>query len=209
MSGSASFCFEAGKALLRALDAHERGSDPTRLLDGEVTEVEARWACSAIKLKEDAGWLVVPKTEPVQFAESGRRVRAFDSGKYGGRSKHYDMTWLAANADAVSLGSLTLAEGAGAHSSFSGGAGGAITVVAAGDSTDGKYYVMVAQDGSEDKVELGAALLQVGAEMTAFGGAAAVEDETDVVASLRGEGATVAKVRKGVALLGELGCKTA
>ena len=79
MSGSASFCFEAGKALLRALDAHERGSDPARLLDGEVTEVEARWACSAIKLKEDAGWLVVPKSEPVQFAESGRRVRAFDS----------------------------------------------------------------------------------------------------------------------------------
>ena len=49
----------------------------------------------------------------------------------------------------------------------------------------------------------------MGAEMTAFGGAAAVADETDVAASLRGEGATVAKVRQVVAFLGELGCKTA
>ena len=44
MSGSASFCFGAGKALLQALDQHERGSDPARLLDGEVTEVEERYA---------------------------------------------------------------------------------------------------------------------------------------------------------------------
>ena len=64
---------------MQALDQHERGSDPARLLDGEVTEVEARWACSAIKLKENAGWLVVPKTEAaleVPAAETVAPARA-------------------------------------------------------------------------------------------------------------------------------------
>ena len=86
MRGVANVFVEAGEALVAALDRHEREHDPAKLLDGEEAEVARRWACSAVQLRAGAGWLVVPRADPVQFSESGRRVRAFDSGKFGGRS---------------------------------------------------------------------------------------------------------------------------
>ena len=143
MSGTVNFLYGAGKALIVALDKHEREHDPAKLLEGPESEVAERWACSAVKLKDNAGWLVVPRADPVKF-EGGRRVRAFDGGKYGGRSKYYAMEWLQSNAEAVALGALTLADGGGAHSVFPGGLVGAdSTVRGRDDSTDGKYYVEV------------------------------------------------------------------
>ena len=106
--------YQAGRALLTQLDKHEQASDPTLLLAGSESEVEKRWACSAIKLKQDAGWLVVPKAGPVQEGET-RRVRALADGKYTGRAKYYGLPWLQANAEAVALGVLVLADGAGKH----------------------------------------------------------------------------------------------
>ena len=108
--------FEAGKALIAALDRHERERDPARLLDGSESELTERWAGSAVKLKDHAGWLVVPGSNPVRVASGGRQVRAFDGGVFGGRPKYYGMAWLVANADAVALSSLTLADGAGSRS---------------------------------------------------------------------------------------------
>ena len=70
MSGMANVFAEAGKALVAALDEHEREHDPARLLDGADDEVAERWACSAVQLKAGAGWLVVPRADPVQFSES-------------------------------------------------------------------------------------------------------------------------------------------
>ena len=59
-AGEGNVFYQAGRALLTQLDKHEQASDPTLLLAGSESEVEKRWACSAIKLKQDAGWLVVP-----------------------------------------------------------------------------------------------------------------------------------------------------
>ena len=42
--------FDAGKALVAALDKHERERDPSELLDGTDSEVARRWACSAVQL---------------------------------------------------------------------------------------------------------------------------------------------------------------
>ena len=64
MSGAANVFFDAGKALMTALEKHERERDPSKLLDGPDSEVARRWACSAVQLKDGAGWLVVPKSEP-------------------------------------------------------------------------------------------------------------------------------------------------
>ena len=51
MSGAVNIFFEAGKALLAALDRYARESDPARLLEGADDEVAGRWACSAVQLK--------------------------------------------------------------------------------------------------------------------------------------------------------------
>ena len=67
MSGTVNIFFEAGKALVAALDRHEREHDPAKLLEGPEGEVAERWACSAVKLKDNAGWLVVPRSDPVRF----------------------------------------------------------------------------------------------------------------------------------------------
>ena len=101
MSGG-NFFFEAGKALVLALDKHERDTDPSKLLDGGEGEVMRRWACSAVKLHADAGWLVVPKADPVQVGQ--RRVRAYEGGKFSGRTKYYGQDWLLANAAARGAG---------------------------------------------------------------------------------------------------------
>ena len=85
MSGTGNVFVEAGKALVLALDQYERGNDPARLLDGPEYEVAERWTCSAVQLKAGKGWLVVPRADPVQFAESGRRIRAFSGGKYSSK----------------------------------------------------------------------------------------------------------------------------
>ena len=133
------FFSEAGTALIAALDRHERERDPARLLDGSESELTERWAGSAVKLKDHAGWLVVPGSNPVRVASGGRQVRAFDGGVFGGRPKYYGMAWLVANADAVALGSLTLADGAGSRSTFRDGLTGDDTkLVAENDSTDGQ-----------------------------------------------------------------------
>ena len=78
--------YQAGRALLTQLDKHEQASDPTLLLAGSESEVEKRWACSAIKLKQDAGWLVVPKAGPVQMGDT-RRVCARSPRKTRGRRR--------------------------------------------------------------------------------------------------------------------------
>ena len=57
-----------------------------------------------MQFKDGAGWLVVPRADPVRLAEAGRRICAFDSGKLGRRSKYHDMAWLQASAVAVALG---------------------------------------------------------------------------------------------------------
>ena len=209
MSGVCNFYVDAGKALMTALDAFERETDPARLLAGSDAEVAERWACSAVRLKAGAGWLVVPAVDPVQASAAGRRVRAFEGGKYTGRTKYYDLAWLQEHADAVSLGVLTLSEGAGANAKFAGGSEGDTTLVAAGDSSDGFYYVQVAVGGAEEKSELGTALVQVGAVMTPMRAVEAAADEEEATVRLKGEGPTVAKARVVVGYLGELGCATA
>ena len=74
MRGWANVFGEAGEALVAALDRHEREHDPAKLLDGEEAEVARRWACSAVQLRAGAGWLVVPRADPVQFTDGGRRA---------------------------------------------------------------------------------------------------------------------------------------
>ena len=89
-AGDGNVFFQAGRALLTQLDKHEQAGDPTLLLAGSESEVEKRWACSAIKLKQDAGWLVVPKAGPVQMGDT-RRVCARSDGKFTGRAKYYGL----------------------------------------------------------------------------------------------------------------------
>ena len=50
MSSAGNIFFDAGKALVAALDKHERERDPSELLDGTDSEVARRWACSAVQL---------------------------------------------------------------------------------------------------------------------------------------------------------------
>ena len=95
MSGAVNIFFEAGKVLLAALDKHARESDPAKLLEGGDEEVAARWACSAVKLKAENKWLVVPK-DSVQIDGPNRRVRAFEGGAISGRARYYSLAWLAA-----------------------------------------------------------------------------------------------------------------
>ena len=152
--------------MVLALDQFERGNNPARLLDGPEHEVTTRWACSAVQLKGGKGWLVVPRADPVQFTESERRVRAFSDGKYSGRSRYYDLAWLLEHAEAVALGSLVMGDGYGSNSSFAGGPAGDSQLVAAEDSADGKYRVEVREGGDAAAMELGAALVKVGAVLT-------------------------------------------
>ena len=183
-AGDGNVFFQAGRALLTQLDKHEQAGDPTLLLAGSESEVEKRWACSAIKLKQDAGWLVVPKAGPVQMGDT-RRVCARSDGKFTGRAKYYSLRWMQANADAVALGSLTLADGAGSRSTFGGGPTEDNTrLVAATDSTDGQYYVDLCEGASVESLELGAALGKVGAVFTPLGGPAADSDEVLEVVEL-------------------------
>ena len=167
MSGAVNIFFaEAGKVLLAALDKHARESDPAKLLEGGDEEVAARWACSAVQLKGGKGWLVVPRADPVQFTESERRVRALSDGKYSGRSRYYDLAWLLEHAEAVALGLLVMGDGYGSNSSFAGGPAGDSQLVAVEDSADGKYRVEVREGGDAAAMELGAALVKVGAVLT-------------------------------------------
>ena len=88
MSGAVNLFYEAGEAVLAALDRHARENAPTKLLEGEDDEVAGRWACSAVKLKAAEEWLVVPK-DPVQSDGQNRRIRAFEGGAISGRAKYY------------------------------------------------------------------------------------------------------------------------
>ena len=206
MSGAGNLFFEAGKALLAALDRHARENDPAKLLEGEDDEVAGRWACSAVKLKTADKWLVVA-SESVQVDGPMRRVRAFEGGALTGRAKYYSWAWLQQNAEAVALGSLVVGSGEGADAHFADGAGGVRTLVVRDDSSGGSYTVDVTTDDGVQTMGLGAALTLVGATMTRLDGAAGAQDEERRMEfEVADGGPAVAKARKVVACFEELGC---